>query len=66
MDLEQIRQAETSMEYWKDESLYWWRLYLSNLKMIRKLREDNRKLRNLNVTMKEVVNDWVSDYLQDK
>lgn len=66
MDLSEIRKAETSLEYWKDESLYWWRLYLGNLKMIHKLREENRKIRKLNVTMKEVVSEWVADYFEDE
>lgn len=47
MDLTKIEQAETSLEYWKDESLTWWRMYLHNLCLIRKLRKDNRTLRLL-------------------
>lgn len=66
MDIVEIEKHETSMEYHKDQSNYWWRRYLSNLKMIRKLREDNRKLRKMNVTMKEVVDDWVGDYFEDE
>lgn len=64
VDFNKIKEHETSMDYHKDQSDYWWRRYLNNLKMIRRLREDNRKLRKLNVTMKEVVNDWVSDYFE--
>ena len=65
VDFKEIEQHETSMEYHKDQSNYWWFRYLNNLKMIRKLREENRKLRKLNVTMKEVVNEWVSDYFKE-
>ena len=64
MDLVKIKKAE-NIEHWREESLTWWRLYLGNLKMIRQLREENRHLRKLNVTMKEVVDDWVADYLDN-
>ncbi len=47
MDLAKIKESETSMEYWKDESLLWWRMYLRNVMMLRKLRKENRHLRIL-------------------
>jgi hypothetical protein len=47
MDLEKIEKAETSLEYWKSESLLWWRMYLRNVMVIKNLREQNRQLRRL-------------------
>lgn len=45
VDLNQVRQAENSLEYWKEESLLWWRMYLRNLIVIKSLRKQNRQLR---------------------
>ncbi len=43
MDLTKIKLAEHS----KDEALMWWRMYLKNVMMLRKIREQNRQLRLL-------------------
>jgi len=47
MDLAKIEKAETSMEYWKDETNYWYRRYIRNLTMVKRLRAQNRILRQL-------------------
>lgn len=47
MDLSKIRLAEHSKDYWKDEGIYWWRRYLKNVIMLKKLRAENRQLRIL-------------------
>ncbi len=47
MDLNKIYNAETSMDHWKDEALLWWKMYLRNVQLLRKVREQNRQLRLL-------------------
>ena len=61
MDLNKIRQSETSKDYWKIQTMAWWRQYIKNVKQIKLLREQNRQLRKVNVTLKEVVNDYMED-----
>ncbi len=46
MDLTKIKESE-GIEYWREESLMWWRMYFRNLNMIKNLREENRRLRLL-------------------
>lgn len=46
-NLKEIRESEHSVDYWKQKSLYWWRRYLRNVKLIADLRRQNRKIRLL-------------------
>ena len=45
--LNEIRRSEHDIEYWKEKSLYWWRRYLRNVRVISELRKQNRKIRLL-------------------
>ena len=47
MDLAKIELSETSIKYWKEDSMYWWKRYLRNVAMVRRLRAQNRILRQL-------------------
>ena len=47
VDLEKIKQAEAQpTEYWRGQCMDWWRRYIKNVMIIRRLRSDNRKLRS--------------------
>ncbi len=46
-NLKEIRESEHSVDYWRDKTMYWWRRYLSNVKLIADLRRQNRKIRLL-------------------
>ncbi len=54
MNLNEIKRAESG-GHWRSQTLMWWRMYLRNLKMVRKLRQENRYLRSL-----------LSDYANDR
>lgn len=46
VNLEEIRRAET-LDYWRQLTLKYWRQYLRNIEIIRRLRQENRRLRTL-------------------
>lgn len=46
MNLNEIRRVEHG-GHWRSQTLMWWRMYLKNVKVIRKLRAQNRQLRAL-------------------
>lgn len=47
MNLNEIRRSETDVNYWKDKTMYWWKRYLKNVKLIAGLRRQNRQIRLL-------------------
>ena len=54
-NLNEIRRSETDVGYWRDKTMYWWRRYQSNVKLIAELRRQNRQIRLL-----------LSDYVADE
>ncbi|MCK5642821.1 MAG: hypothetical protein KAJ19_18575, partial [Gammaproteobacteria bacterium] len=43
-----LKQTKDScVSYWKVKSMYWWRRYISNVRLIAHLRQQNRRIRLL-------------------
>ncbi len=57
-NLKEIRKSEHSVDFWRDKTMYWWRRYLSNVKLIAALRRQNRQIRLL-------LSDYVADEIKD-
>jgi hypothetical protein len=54
VDLDEVHRSETDMAYWKEQAMTWWRMYIRNVTVVKKLRNQNRVLRLL-----------LSDYVEE-